>query len=111
MKRLAWLVILVVLAYLGYSHFVRTTSSEEWQVRDLEREFRRATDRYINSMRQAGEPGLVILADPETAERMVKDVRPKLLELMKTLTEEKAIARAQELENQVLTFYKRNQID
>lgn len=111
MKRLAWLIILGVLAYLGYSHFVRTTSSEEGQVRDLEREFRRATDRYINSMRQAGEPGLVILADPETAERMIKDVRPKLLELMKTLTEEKAIARAQELENQILTFYKRNQID
>jgi hypothetical protein len=111
MKRLAWLIILGVLAYLGYSHFIRTTSSQEGQVRDLEREFRRATDRYINSMRQAGEPGLVILADPETAERMVKDVRPKLLELMKTLTDEKAIARAQELENQVLTFYKRNQID
>ncbi len=111
MKRLAWLIILGVIAYLGYSNFVRTVSSEEAQVRDLEREFRRATDRYISSMRQAGEPGLVILADPETAERMVKEVRPKLIELMKTLTEEKAVARAQELENQILTFYKRNQID
>lgn len=111
MKRLTWLIILGVIAYLGYSNFVRTVSSEEAQVRDLEREFRRATDRYISSMRQAGEPGLVILADPETAERMVKEVRPKLIELMKTLTEEKAVARAQELENQILTFYKRNQID
>jgi hypothetical protein len=111
MKRLAWLIILGLLAYLGYSRFVRTTSSEEAQVRDLEREFKRATDRYISSMRQAGEPGLVILADPETAERMVKDVRPKLQELMKTLTEEKAVARAQKLETQVLTFYKRHQID
>jgi len=111
MKRLAWLLILGVIAYLGYNHFVRTVSSEEAQVRDLEREFRRATDRYISSMRQAGEPGLVILADPETAERMVKDVRPKLMELMKTLTDEKAVARAQRLEDQILTFYKRNQID
>jgi hypothetical protein len=111
MKRLAWLVILGVLAYLGYSHLVRTVSSEEAQVRELEREFRRATDRYISSMRQAGEPGLVILADPETAERMVKDVRPKLQELMKTLTEEKAVARAKKLESQVLTFFERHQID
>jgi hypothetical protein len=111
MKRLAWLVILGVLAYLGYSHFVRTVSSEEAQVRELEREFRRATDRYISSMRQAGEPGLVILADPERAERMVKDVRPKLQELMKTLTEEKAVARAKKLESQVLTFFERHQID
>jgi hypothetical protein len=30
---------------------------------------------------------------------------------MKTLTEEKAIARAQRLENQVLTFFERHQID
>ena len=110
MKRLAWLVILGVLAYLGYSYFIRTTSSEEAQVRDLEREFRRATDRYISAMRQGGEPGLVILADPETAERMVKDVRPKLQELMKSLTEEKAIARAQKLESQILTFLERHQI-
>jgi hypothetical protein len=111
MKRLAWLVILGGLAYLGYSHFVRTVSAEEGQVRGLEIEFRRATDRYISANRQAGEPGLVILADPETAERMVKDVRPKLLELMKTLTEEKAIARAKRLENQVLNFFERHQID
>jgi hypothetical protein len=111
MKRLAWLVVLGVLAYLGYSHFVRTTSSEVAQVRELEKEFGRATDRYINAMRQAGEPGLVILADPETAERMVKEVRLKLLELMKTLTDKKAIAQARKLEDQVQTFCSRHEID
>jgi 16S rRNA U1498 N3-methylase RsmE len=111
MRRLAWIIILGVLAYLGYSHFIRPISSEVAQVRSLEGEFRRATDRYISAMRQAGEPGLVILADPETAEKMVKEIRPKLQELMKTLTEEKAIARAQKLENQVLTFFERHQID
>jgi hypothetical protein len=110
MKRLAWLVIFGILAYLGYTYLVRTTSPEEAKVRELEREFRRATDRYITAMRQGGEPGLVILADPETAERMVKDVRPKLQELMKTLTEEKAIARAQKLETQILAFLERHQI-
>jgi len=110
MKRLAWLVILGVIAYLGYSHFVRTSSAEVAQVRNLEREFQRATDRYINAMRQAGEPGLVILADPETAERMVRDVRLRLLELMNTLTDEKAIDRAGRLEEQVQTFCSRHQI-
>jgi len=111
MKRLVWLVILGGLVYLGYNYIVQTGNSEVAQVRRLEREFRRATDRYINSMRQAGEPGIVILADPETAERMVKDVRPKLQELMKTLTEKKAIDRAKTLETQILTFMKRNQIE
>jgi len=111
MKQFVWLVIFGILAYFGYIHFVRPLSQEESQVRSLEKEFHRATDRYINSMRQAGEPGIVILADPETAERMVKLVRMKVQDLMKTLTEEKAIARVRKLESQILTFCERNQID
>lgn len=111
MKRLIWLVILVILGYLAYTQYVNTTSGEFAQVRQLEKEFRRATDRFISAMRGAGEPGLVVLADPETAVRMVKGVRVKLQELMKTLTEERAIARAQELENQILTFFRRHEID
>ncbi len=111
MKRFVWLVIFGGLAYLGYNYFVKTISSEEARVRELEREFKRATDRYIAAMRQGGEAGLVILADPETAERMVKDVRPKLQALMKTLTDEKAIARAQDLESRILDFCRRHQID
>jgi hypothetical protein len=111
MKRLIWLIVLGVIAYLGYNRFIRSTSAEVAQVRNLEGEFRRATDRYINAMRQAGEPGIVILADPETAERMVREARRRLLDLMETLTDEKAIDRAQELEDQILTFCRRHQID
>jgi hypothetical protein len=111
MKRLIWLVILGVLGYLAYAQYVRTTSGEVAQVRHLEKEFSRATDRFISAMRGAGEPGLVVLADPETAVGMVKDVRLKLQELMKTLTEEKAIDRAQKLEDQILTFFHRNEIE
>jgi hypothetical protein len=111
MKRLVWLVVLGGLLYLGYNRFIRTSSPEEGRVRTLEREFRRSTDRYISSMRQAGEPGLVILADPETAEQMVKDVRQKLSELMKTLSDERAIARARSLDDQIVTFCRRNEIE
>ena len=111
MKKVVWLAILGALVYVGYTRFVQPSSAEEAQVRHLEKQFQRATDRYINSMRQAGEPGIVILADPETAEKMVKDVRPRLQELMKTLTHEKAIARAQKLDRQIVTFCERNQID
>jgi hypothetical protein len=111
MRRLVWLVVLGAVAYLGYTFYTRTISSEESQVYKLEREFRQATDRYITAMRQAGEPGLVILADPETAEKMVKDIRPRLEALMKTLTRKDAIDRARELESELLTFMKKNQIE
>jgi hypothetical protein len=111
MKQLVWVAVLGLLAYAGYSYVLKPRSAEESRVHQLEKEFQRASERYISSMRQGGEPGIVILADPETAERMVKDVRPKLQDLMKTLTDEKAIARARKLENQIENFYRRNQID
>jgi hypothetical protein len=111
MKRLVWLVILGGLVYLGYSRFIRPSSAEMGQVRTMEKEFKRSTDRFVSSMRQAGEPGLVILADPETAVRMVKDVHLRLSELMKTLSDKKAIARARSLEEQMLTFFRLNEID
>ncbi|MGB7294422.1 MAG: hypothetical protein WBC70_02450 [Candidatus Aminicenantales bacterium] len=111
MKRLIWILILAVLGYLAYSFYIRTTSGELAQVRQLERQYRRGTDRFISALRQGGEPGLVILADPERAERMLKDVRLRLQELMKTLTEEEAIARAQKLEDQILMFFRRHEID
>jgi len=111
MKQLVWLAILGVLAYAGYMYILQPRSPEESEVRHLEKEFQRSTERYISSMRQAGEPGIVILADPETAERMVKEVRPKLQELMKRLTDDKAVARARKLDSQILNFYERNQID
>lgn len=111
MKRFIWILIVAALGYLAYIYFVRTRSEEVSQVQQLEKHFRRGTDRYINAMRQGGEPGLVILSDPERAENMLKDVRIRLQELMRTLTEEKAIARAQKLENQILTFFERHEIE
>ncbi len=111
MKRVIWLVILGILGYLAYTYYVRTTSGEVAQVRRLEKEFRRGTDRFISAMRGAGEPGLVVLADPEAAEKMLKDTRVRLQQLMGTLTEDKAIARAKNLEDQIQTFFKRHEIE
>ncbi len=110
MKKLIFLVILVAIGYLTYNNFFQT-SAEEKLVRSLEKEFQTATQNYITANRQAAEPGLVIISDPEKAENQVKEVRKKLKELIPTLTEEKAIARAQELENKIQTFCQKNDIE
>ncbi|MGQ9802185.1 MAG: hypothetical protein ACUVRL_11065 [Candidatus Saccharicenans sp.] len=110
MKKLIFLVVLVVAGYLAYTNFFQT-SAEEKLVRSLEKEFQTATQNYITANRQAAEPGLVIISDPEKAENQVKEVRKKLKELIPTLTEEKAIARAQELENSIQTFCQKNDIE
>ncbi|MGB9907013.1 MAG: hypothetical protein ACPLRR_06480 [Candidatus Saccharicenans sp.] len=110
MKKLLILIIILGAGYLAYDRFFKTTPEED-TVRALEKEFQAATQNYINANRQAAEPGLVVIADPEKAENQVKAVRNKLKELLPTLTEEKAIARAQELESKIQTFCEKNDIE
>jgi Tfp pilus assembly protein PilO len=111
MKILIWLLILAVATFLGYQYYLKSISEEEREVRHLEKEFRRATDLYVSAMRQAGEIGLAAIADPEAAVNKVKAVRDRLGELMAKLSEEKAIVRARALEDQIINFCRRNEID
>jgi hypothetical protein len=111
MKTIIWILILAAVGYLVYSYTLKPLAGELGDVRVLEKVFNRATDRYITSMRQAGEPGLTVIADPEFAERKVKEVRQQAVELVKTLHDPRAIARAQALQAKIDNFCKINQID
>ena len=110
MKKLFILIIILGAGYLAYDHFFKTTPEED-AVIALEKELQTATQNYIAANRQAAEPGLVVISDPEKAENQVKAVRNKLKELLPTLTEEKAIARAEELESKIQTFCEKNDIE
>ncbi|OGD20443.1 MAG: hypothetical protein A2W03_01875 [Candidatus Aminicenantes bacterium RBG_16_63_16] len=111
MKALVWILILAALGYLVYSLTLKPLAGELGDVRTLEKEFNRAADRYITSLRQAGEPGLTVIADPEFAERKVSDVRQQAAELLKSLQDPKALARARILQAKIENFCKINQID
>jgi hypothetical protein len=111
MKVLVWILILAALGYLVYSLALKPLTGELSGVRSLEKEFNRAADRYITSMRQAGEPGLTVIADPEFAERKVKEVRQRAAELLKSLREPKVKARARALQAKIDNFCRINQID
>jgi len=110
MKKLIFLLVVVAAGYLVYTNFFQI-SAEEKLVRSLEKEFQSAIQNYIAANRQAAEPGLVVISDPEKAENQVKEVRKKLQELKPTLTEEKAVARAQELESKIQNFCQKNEIE
>ena len=111
MKTFIWLVILALAAFLGYQYYLKSISDEEKQVRQMEKEFRHASDLFVSAMRQAGETGLAAITDPELAAKKIKDIRGRLRELMGNLTEEKAITRAQALEEKIVDFCMRNDID
>jgi len=111
MKHFVWFVVLGALAYLFYSSAVKPASGEMGAVQSLEKAFNRSTDRYISAIRQAGEPGMVVLADPDFAERKVREVRQRVLDLMKNMRDEKALERAQALYAKIQDFCKLNQIE
>jgi hypothetical protein len=111
MKALVWFLIIGVLAFFVYDRLVRSRSEEESQVRALETDFDHATDRFITAMRGGGEAGFAVIADPETAIRSIREIRRKVTELLGALREEKAIARARELETRILEFCRRHEIE
>ena len=82
MKTFIWLVILALAAFLGYQYYLKSISDEEKQVRQMEKEFRHASDLFVSAMRQAGETGLAAITDPELAAKKIKDIRGRLRELM-----------------------------
>jgi hypothetical protein len=110
MKRLVWLVILAAVGYLAYLQFYPHRTAEEQQVRELEEAFDDLTRAFVGASRQMGEPGLVAIADPEAVILKIKDVEKKLAELKGNLQEDKALAKAEELEAKIKAFYQKNEI-
>jgi len=111
MRKLFLLLILVILAYGAFNLYMKSTSPEVKIVRGLEKEFRRAVDKYFTALRQTAEPGLVVIAEPEKAENEIREIRARLREIMVTLKEEKAIQKARKLETEIQTFCQKNGID
>lgn len=110
MKTFIWLLILAIVAFLGYQYYQRSLADEVREVKQLEKEFRRAADSYISAARQTAEIGLTVITDPEAAANKVKAVRERLRQLMSELEEEKAIERARALEDRIIDFCRANDI-
>ena len=86
-------------------------SDEELQVRALEKGYAAATSSYFRALRTMGGTGLDTTSDVESAVDEIKEIQKELGELVKTLTEEKAAAKAEELKAKIDEFYRRNEIE
>jgi len=110
MKKLIWIVILAAAGYIAYTQFFPQLSEEEKQVRELEKTFDGATKAFVGASSQLGEAGTAAIADPEAAVDKVKEVEQKLAGLKRSLTEETARVKAEELQSKIQNFYQKNQI-
>lgn len=106
MKKLIWLIIIVVIGIVAYNHFITPLSEEEQKVKVLEDEFNSATKDFHQAERSAGISGMDNTADIDDAIDKVKLVKEKLEELKGKLTSESAIERADKLEHRINEFLK-----
>jgi hypothetical protein len=110
-KKLIWLIIIVVIGYFAYMKFLRPVSDEERNVMAMEDRFETARNRFLSAARQLAIPGEAAIADPEAAVRRLKTVKADFDSLYETLTDATAIARADKLEAAIEEFFKKNDIE
>jgi AmiR/NasT family two-component response regulator len=106
-KRFLIFLLIVAAAFLVYKQVHRPLSEQEQKVRAVEDRFEAATSRFMGIAAGGLAGGL---DSAEAAVRDVQNVRNELARLMKTLTEDKAIARAEELQAKVEEFCRKNDI-
>ena len=111
MKKLIWLIIIVVVGYFAYTKFLRPVSDEERNVQAFEDRFEAARNRYLSAARQLAMPGEAAIADPEAAVRRLKTVKADFDRLYESLTDAAAIARADKLAAAIEEFIEKNDIE
>ena len=106
----AFLVILLIgaAAFFIYREVHHPASAEELKVKAIEEQFLTASSKLIGA---GGGPTVVGLDVVESAAAQVRRLRGDLAFLSRTLSEEKAIARAESLRLKIDEFCRKNDID
>mgnify|MGYP001768051954 CR=1 FL=1 len=108
MKKLLVLVLVVAAGYFAYQKFVAGEGSEELQsVRELAGEFSQIKQQMTQAERAAGATGMDMTSDADSAMNAARSLLERLQELKEGLTEEKALQKAEELEQEIRAFINR----
>lgn len=102
----------VIIGYFAYDRFRPKPDTEEAAaVKALESRFDAAAEKFVRGHLRMGNLGMDATADVESAVNQVKTVRNDLADLMKRLSEEAAVRRAEELDARIRDFHKKNSIE
>jgi len=106
-KKLLVIILMAGAAYLIYRQTHRPATEQELAVKAVEERFLSASNKYIGAAAGGMAGGL---DEAESAVVQVQKVRLELARLRKTLTEERAIAKADQLQAKVDEFCRKNEI-
>ncbi len=107
--------LLILLLIAGAAFFIsrqtnRTDSAEMALVDSIEERYAVVVHKFVSTAGRAGALGLDTLADSDAAAGQVLKIRAELAKLRETLTEEKAIGKAEALAEKIENFCKKNDI-
>jgi hypothetical protein len=109
-KALLVLLLIVLAAFFIYRQTSQAPSEEEEMVASFQDRYAVVAHRFMSAAGRAGALGLDTLADSDPAVTQVLKLRDELVQLRKTLTEEKAIGKAAALAEKIEGFCKKNDI-
>jgi hypothetical protein len=109
-KTIVVLVLIAAAAYFVYQQTSKPASEEVQLVKHLEERYAVVVNKFLSASGRAGSIGMDTTFDSETAVVQIKQVQSDLAELQATLTEDKAIARADALAEKIAYFCKKNDI-
>jgi hypothetical protein len=108
MKQVLVLILGVAVGYFAYQKFVAGEGSEEVKsVQALAGEFADIKQQMAQAERAAGATGMDMTSDADSAMGMAELLLKKLQELKESLSEEKALQEAEELEREIKAFLNR----
>lgn len=109
-KALLVLLLIVLAAFFIYRQTSQAPSEEEEMVASFQDRYAVVAQKFTSAAGRAGALGLDTLADSDPAATQVLKLRDELVQLRKTLTEEKAIGKAAALAEKIENFCKKNNI-
>ena len=109
-KALIVLLLIVAAAFFIYNQTHRTDSEEIAKVDSLRERYAVVVNRFLSATGRAGMIGMDTTFDSDSAANQVLKLRAELVQLRKTLTEKRAIGKADALAEKIENFCKRNSI-
>lgn len=109
-KGLIVLVLIAGAAFLIYRQTSQRPSEEEALVASIRERYAVVVNKFLSAAGRSGAIGMDTTLDSETAATQVLKLRDELAQLRKTLTEEKAVRKADELAEKIENFCRKNDI-
>jgi hypothetical protein len=96
--------------YFIYLRINRPMTEEDLMVANLRDRYSAMVTKFTSAMGRAGNIGMDTTFDVESAVNKIKALRDEVNELRRTLTEERAIGKADALADKIAEFFKKNEI-